>query len=51
MDDMHFKLARCKYKHLFRPDKQGAVEKRTLALKRLISKSLKENVKKQTILK
>ncbi|MFA6871354.1 MAG: AsmA-like C-terminal region-containing protein [Bacteroidaceae bacterium] len=45
MDNLKFKLARCKYKHLYQPKKQGALEKRILSLKKIISSSLKKNVK------
>lgn len=45
LDDLKFKLVPCKYKALYKPEKQGATEQRTLALKKLISDSLKANVK------
>ncbi|MBE9469248.1 MAG: hypothetical protein IMY72_13135 [Bacteroidetes bacterium] len=45
VDDLKYELAPCKYKHLYNPEKQGAMEARTLRLKKLISDSLKENVK------
>lgn len=44
-DDMKFDLVPCKYKALYKPEKQGKVEKQTLALKKIISDSLKDNVK------
>ena len=44
-DDLKFDLVPCKYKALYKPGKQGATEKQTLALKKLISDSLKGNVK------
>ena len=44
-DDLKFDLVPCKYKALYKPEKQGATEKQTLALKKLISDSLKDNVK------
>ena len=44
-DDLKFALVPCKYKALYKPEKQGAVEKQTLALKKIISDSLKDNVK------
>ena len=44
-DDLKFDLVPCKYKALYKPGKQGATEKQTLALKKLISDSLKDNVK------
>ncbi|MCZ4695606.1 hypothetical protein DWB61_12850 [Ancylomarina euxinus] len=45
MDDLKYKLVPCQYKHLYDPKKQGAMEAQTLRLKKLISESLKENVK------
>ena len=45
IDDLDYKLSKCKYKHLYNPKRQGAIEKQTLRLKKLISTSLKKNVK------
>ena len=45
IDNLKYDLVPCKYKHLYNPKKQGALEKRTLRLKKLIAESLKENVK------
>ena len=45
VDNLQYNLVDCKYKNLYRPDKQGAVEKQTLRLKKMISNSLKQNVK------
>lgn len=45
LDKLRFKLARCQYARLYKPDKQRAVEKKTLELKKLISDSLKANLK------
>ncbi len=45
LEDLDYKLVPCQYKHLYNPKKQGALEERTLRLKKLISESLKENVK------
>jgi len=45
MDELKYKLVPCQYKHLYDPKKQGALEAQTLRLKKLISESLKENVK------
>lgn len=45
LDDMKYDIVECKYKHLYNPKKQGKLEERTLRLKKLISESLKENVK------
>jgi hypothetical protein len=47
LDDMHFKPVACKYAHLFNPEKQNVVQERTLQLKKIISESLKDNVKEQ----
>jgi hypothetical protein len=44
-DNLKFDLVPCKYKALYKPEKQGATEKQTLALKKIISDSLKDNVK------
>ena len=44
-DNLKFELVPCKYKALYKPEKQGATEKQTLALKKIISDSLKDNVK------
>ena len=40
-DDLKFALVPCKYKALYKPEKQGATEKQTLALKKIISFQLK----------
>jgi len=45
MDELKYKLVSCQYKHLYNPKKQGSMEAQTLRLKKLISESLKENVK------
>ena len=47
LDDMHFKPVACKYAHLYNPEKQNVVQERTLQLKKIISESLKDNVKEQ----
>ncbi len=44
-DDMKYELVPCKYKSLYKPDKQGVTEKRVLDMKRIISESLKDNLK------
>ena len=44
-DNLKFDLVPCKYKALYKPEKQGATEKQILALKKIISDSLKDNVK------
>lgn len=45
MDNLKYDLVECKYKYLYNPKKQGALEAQTLRLKKLISESLKKNVK------
>jgi len=45
IDNPTFKMAACKYKHLYSPKKQSAREKQVLRLKKLISDALKANVK------
>ncbi len=45
IEELDYKVVPCQYKHLYNPKKQGALEERTLRLKKLISESLKENVK------
>ena len=47
LDKLKFDLVPCKYKALYKPEKQGATERQTLALKKLISDSLKANVKRE----
>lgn len=49
LDDMHFKPVACKYAHLYNPEKQNVVQERTLQLKKIISESLKDNVKEQPV--
>lgn len=45
LDDMHFKLAPCKYSNLYKPEKRGEVQTRTLELKTAINEALKRSVK------
>lgn len=45
LDDMKFSLVPCRYAHLYNPEKQSVVQARTLQLKKIISESLKDNVK------
>lgn len=47
LDDIKLKPVACKYAHMYNPKKQNAVQARTLQLKKLISDSLKDNVKPQ----
>jgi hypothetical protein len=44
-ENLKFNVVPCKYKTLYKPNKQKATEKQTLALKKIISDSLKDNVK------
>ena len=45
LDDMHFKLAPCRYNNLYKPERRNGIQERTLQLKSLINESLKRNVK------
>lgn len=45
LDNLKFALVPCKYKALYKPDKQKATDKQTLAIKKMISDALKNNVK------
>ena len=45
LDEMSFKLDKTQYSNLFKPEKRNVTEERTLALKKLISDALKDNVK------
>ncbi|MFO7789965.1 MAG: hypothetical protein R6V32_05280 [Bacteroidales bacterium] len=45
-DELAYKLVKKKYKNMYKPDKATAIQERTLYLKKVISDSLKENVKK-----
>lgn len=45
IDNPTFKLASCKYKYLYSPQKQSGREKQILRLKKMISDALKANVK------
>ena len=44
-DDMHFKVRRGKIKNIYKPEKRDHVEEKILELKKVISESLKENIK------
>lgn len=44
-DDMHFKVRRGKIKNIYKPEKRNHVEEKILELKKVISESLKENIK------
>lgn len=41
----HIKVGRCQYKKMFKPEKRGLAEERTLQMKKVISDTLKENVR------
>lgn len=41
----HIKVGRCQYKKMFKPEKRGLTEERTLQMKKVISDTLKENVR------
>jgi len=45
LDDMHYKLAPCRYNNLYKPERRNGIQERTLQLKTLINESLKRNVK------
>ncbi|MDR2406989.1 MAG: hypothetical protein LBE13_02590, partial [Bacteroidales bacterium] len=46
MDKLKYRLVKCKYAKLYRPDKRNVVDNKTLELKNLIYESLKANVRK-----
>ncbi len=48
LDDMRFKPVACKYADMYNPKRQDVVQARTLHLKKIISESLKDNVKPHT---
>lgn len=50
LDDLKFKLAKCQYKKLYKPEKRGVVDDEILELKKVISSSLQSNVKNQDVL-
>ncbi len=50
LDDLKFKLAKCQYKKLYKPEKRGVVDEQILSLKKTISSSLQANVKDQDVL-
>lgn len=45
---LNFKLGKVKYADLYKPEKQNAVQQRTMALKNMIRQSLERNVKEET---
>lgn len=50
LDDLKFRLAKCQYKKLYKPQRRGVVDEQTLALKKTISSSLQAGVKNQDVL-
>ncbi|MCQ2608033.1 MAG: AsmA family protein [Bacteroidales bacterium] len=50
MDDLKFKLAKCKYRRLYKPKQQGVVDEQILSLKKIISSSIRAGVKDQGVL-
>lgn len=45
LDNMQFKLVKTKYSDMYKPEKRNVTQERILELKKLISDSLKQNVK------
>lgn len=45
LDNMQFKLVKTEYSNMYKPEKRNATQERVLELKKLISDSLKQNVK------
>ena len=41
----HIRVGKCQYKKMFKPEKRGLAEERTLQMKKVISDTLKENVR------
>ena len=50
LDDLKYKLGKCEYKKLYKPEKRGVVDERVLHLKQTISSSLQSGVKNQDAL-
>ena len=50
LEDLKFRLAKCQYKKLYKPQKRGVVDEQILALKKTISSSLQAGVKNQDAL-
>lgn len=48
LDEMDFDLVKTKYGNMYKPEKRNVLQERTLALKKLISDSLKASVKDPT---
>ena len=48
MPKLNFKLGKVKYAELYKPERQNAVQQRTMALKNMIRQSLERNVKEET---
>ncbi len=45
LDDLKYDLVKCKYKSLYKPKKQNAMDERILGMKKIVSNSLKNNAK------
>lgn len=45
LDNMQFKLVKTEYSNMYKPEKRNATQERVLELKKIISDSLKDNVK------
>ncbi|MCQ2959823.1 MAG: hypothetical protein MJ198_06515 [Bacteroidales bacterium] len=50
LDDLKYKLGKCEYKKLYKPQKRGVVDEQILSLKKTISSSLQAGVKNQEVL-
>jgi hypothetical protein len=48
MPKLGFKLGKCRYAELYKPEKRNDLQKQTLELKGMIRKSLESNVKQDT---
>lgn len=48
MPKLNFKLGKCRYADMYKPDKRNDVQQKTLELKDLIRKSLESNVRQST---
>lgn len=48
MPKLGFKLSKCRYAEMYKPEKRNELQKQTLEMKALIRKSLEANVKKDT---
>ena len=48
MPNLKFSLSKLRYAELYKPERQNAVQQRTMALKNMIRQSLERNVKEET---